>query len=600
MATPGRNTPHEKLSPDERDGVVLRLYEQLLEIEQRLIPTGMHVFGRPPDSRQMGDMLRMVASFDRPEIGARSLPDLVAAGLGLPGYQQLLKESASSAERLAQRERVEALVNQAIGIFLDAGREAGADLAAAYLAEQASVLPQQCFETFGILTRIRNQLSVNQELDSLVRALRGEYIEPGPGADIIQNPDILPTGRNTHAVNPYGIPSPVAFQKSEQVAAALLQRSLEERGHYPEAIAMVLWGMDNIKTQGEGVAQALWLMGVEPVRDSMNRVTDVAVMPPERLGRPRIDVVMTISGIFRDLFGTTMELLDKAVRSVAELDEPAHMNFLRKHVLERMAEGCPFEDAMIRVFSNAAGNYGTNVNFMVIDGQWERTDEIGDLFVTRKCFAYRRGLEGREARELLDRALSRVEVTYQNIDNTEIGITDVDHYFEYLGGLSRAVAKRAGAQPNTYLSDTIAPLAKVRSLEETVRLEARTKMLNPKWYEGMLRHGFSGVAEIEHHVTNTFGWSATADAVDGWIYDEIARTYVLDEAMRDRLCSLNPHATRNLALRLLEAEGRGFWASDGAVVNRLHEIVADVENELEGVDAGRRRSRATGGSASSP
>ena len=426
-------------------------------------------------------------------------------------------------------------------------------------------------------------MSVNQEVDSLARALRGEYIEPGPGADIVQNPDILPTGRNTHAVSPYGIPSIAAFQKSEEVASALLERCRREQGGYPEAIGMVLWGMDNIKTQGEGVAQALWLMGVEPHRDAMNRVTDVRVLPLERLGRPRIDVVMTISGIFRDLFGATMELLDKAVRTVAGLDEPAESNFVRKHVQEQMAEGCPAEDALIRVFSNAAGNYGTNVNFMVLDSQWERTEQIGDLFVARKCFAYRRGVEGREARELMERALSRVEVTYQNIDNTEVGITDVDHYFEYLGGLSRAVAKRSGAQPKAYLSDTVSPLAKIRSLEETVRLEARTKVLNPKWYEGMLRHGFSGVAEIEHHVSNTFGWSATADAVDGWIYDEIASTYVLDQVMLDRLRSLNPHATRSLALRLLEAEGRGFWASDQAVLERLHDVVADVEDQLEGV-----------------
>ncbi len=575
----------ESLSPNLRDRIVLRLYERLLEVEQRLIPNGMHVFGRPPGDRQAADMLRMVASFDRPEVGARSLPDLVARGLGLAGYRQLLNESGASEERLAQRERVEGIVRQAIQLLL-AKKSAGAGAAAAYMTEQASVATGDSLPMLHLLTRILGQLSANQELDSLARALKGEYIEPGPGADIVQNPDILPTGRNTHAVNPYGIPSTAAFQKSEEVATALLERCRRERGGYPETIGMVLWGMDNIKTQGEGVAQALWLMGVEPLRDPMNRVADVRILPLERLRRPRIDVVMTISGIFRDLFGATMELLDKAGRSIAELDEPWEWNFLRKHVQEQTAEGCPVEDALIRVFSNAAGNYGTNVNFMVLDSQWERADQIGDLFVARKCFAYRRGIEGREARELMERALSRVEVTYQNIDNTEIGITDVDHYFEYLGGLSRAVAMRAGARPKMYLSDTVSPLAKIRSLEETVRLEARTKVLNPKWYEGMLRHGFSGVAEIEHHVSNTFGWSATADAVDGWIYDAIASTYVLDPEMLGRLCSLNPHATRSLALRLLEAEGRGFWASDKTVLDRLHDVVADVEDQLEGVDAG--------------
>jgi magnesium chelatase subunit H len=616
------------VSAEERDRIVLGIYEQLLEIEQRLIPTGMHRFGVPPVDFQMADMLRMVASFDRPEAGARSLPELAASGLGLPDYRSLLKESAASEERLAQRERVEAVVREAIAELLaaaqpsreplnhrgtetqrksflrnnklragvaegkdcreeiPAGMESDAARAAALLQKEASVPAAESLPMFRLLAGIREQLGVNGELDALSRALRGEYIEPGPGADIVQNPGILPTGRNTHAVNPYGIPSPVAFRKSEQVVQALLERCLDERGHYPEAIGMVLWGMDNIKTQGEGVAQALWLMGVEPRRDAMNRVSDVEVIPLERLGRPRIDVVMTISGIFRDLFGATMELLDKAARTVAALDEPPEMNFLRKNIQAQMAAGDSFDDAVIRVFSNAAGNYGTNVNFMVIDRQWERSDEIGDLFVTRKCFAYRRGLEGREARELMERALGRVEVTYQNIDNTEVGITDVDHYFEYLGGLSQAVEKRSGARPTVYLSDSLSPLLKIRSLQETVRLEARTKALNPKWYEGMLKHGFSGVAQIEHHVTNTFGWSATADAVDDWIYDEIARTFVLEESMLERLRSLNPHATHSLATRLLEAEGRGYWSADKAVIERLRDISVGLEDQLEGVSGG--------------
>jgi magnesium chelatase subunit H len=225
---------------------------------------------------------------------------------------------------------------------------------------------------------------------------------------------------------------------------------------------------------------------------------------------------------------------------------------------------------------------------MVLDSQWEDARELGDLFVTRKCFAYGRDSEGRnleglQAQKLLERALSRVEVTYQNIDTTEVGITDVDHYFEYLGGVSKAVEKQTGARPRIYLSDTLSPGAKVRTLEETVRLETRTKTLNPKWFEGMLRHGFSGVAEIEHHVTNTFGWSATADAVDDWVYDEVAWTFVLDEQMLNRLRSLNPHSARTLVGRLLEASGRGFWSAEESVLERLRDVFAALEDKLEGV-----------------
>ncbi|HZB47301.1 MAG TPA: cobaltochelatase subunit CobN, partial [Pyrinomonadaceae bacterium] len=287
--------------------------------------------------------------------------------------------------------------------------------------------------------------------------------------------------------------------------------------------------------------------------------------------------------------GATMMLLDKAVRCVAELDEPEELNPVRANVRERVeGDGCTFDEAALRVFSNAPGSYGTNVNFMVMDSQWESADALSDLFVTRKCFAYGRGrdgraLEGREARGALSRALSNVEAAYQNVDSFEIGITDVDHYFEYLGGVSKAVERHAQARPAVYLSDALSRDARVRTLPEMVRLETRAKTLNPKWYEGMLGHGFRGVAEIESHVTNTFGWSATADAVDGWVYDEVARTYVLDGEMLERLSSLNPHSARSLVARLLEAEGRGFWEAEAGVVERLREAFSDLEDRIEGV-----------------
>lgn len=574
---------------EDRDKRVLELYERVLEVEQRLIPTGLHVFGRPSDHHEIIDLLRMVASFDRPELGIRSLTNLLAEALHLPTYQTLLKESPASEQRMIERERVEELARQSISLFVSEQNDGGMASAITFLSEQANISPDELRKIFTMLTELRAQLEQNHETPSLMRALRGEYIEPGPGADIIQNPAILPTGRNTHAVNPYLVPSPLAFERARPVAEALLERHLSATGRYPETIAMVLWGIDNIKTEGEAVAQVLWLLGVKPRRDSLNRATGVEVIPLAELGRPRIDVVMTISGIFRDLFGTTMGLLDRAVRRVAELDEPEDFNFVRKHIKEQIATSdFSFDEAVVRVFSNAAGNYGTNVNFMVLESQWEDSAELGDLFVTRKSFAYGRdsagrNFDGREAKRLLERALSRVEVTYQNIDTTEVGITDVDHYFEYLGGVSKAVEKHAGARPVIYLSDTLSPNAKVRTLEETIKLETRTKALNPKWYEGMLKHGFSGVAEIEHQVTNTFGWSATADAVDDWIYDAVAETFVLDEQMLERLRSLNPHSTRTLVGRLLEASGRGLWKAEQSVLEKLQDAFGKLEDQLEGV-----------------
>ena len=569
----------------DRDRRVLDLHDRLVEIEQRLIPTGLHVFGRPSGGTERADMLRMVASFDRPEAKTRALPDLVAEGLGID-YQGISRQSRPiTEEELKQREEIEAIVTTAIHTFI----AHGVDAASSQLKDGANVKPEDSRPVLLLLEKISRQLETNVEIEALLRALRGEYIEPGPGADIVQNPAILPTGRNTHAINPYSVPSEVAFARAEVVADSLLERYQSEHGHYPRAMALVLWGLDNIKTQGEGVAQALWLLGVRPVRDGLNRVTQVAAIPLAELKRPRIDVVMTVSGIFRDLFSPTVELLDKAVRLVAELDEPAELNYVRRNVMEQMdGTTCEFDEAAVRVFSNAPGNYGTNVNFMVMDSQWESEETLGDLFVTRKCFAYGRDsrghqIEGREARVAMDRALARVEATYQNIDTFEIGITDVDHYFEYLGGISKAVEKRARARPAIYLSDSLSRDAKIRTLEETVQLETRAKTLNPKWYEGMLKHGFRGVAEIENHVSNTFGWSATADAVDDWVYTEVAKTFLLDEEMLQRLRSLNPHSAHSLVNRLLEAHGRGYWDADAETVDRLRAILADLEDQLEGV-----------------
>jgi magnesium chelatase subunit H len=540
--------------PDDqyRDKRVFAVYEQLLEMEERLIPTGLHVFGRASSSGEQTDLFKMIAAFDRPELGVWGLPP--------------------------------ELVGDAVQEFFDRG-----SVAAIRFCEAQGLTRESTQPVFELLENVSSRLKTNGELDSLIRAIRGEFIEPGPGADIIQNPDVLPTGRNTHAINPYAVPSAAAFTRSEIVATSLLERHRSENGRYPEAMALVLWGLDNIKTQGEGVAQALWLLGVRPVRDALNRTTDVEPMTLEELGRPRIDVVMTVSGIFRDLFSPTVQLLDKAVRLVAQLDEPLESNYVRKHVLEQIEnDSCTTDEAAVRVFSNAPGNYGTNVNFMVMDSQWEREETLGDLFVTRKCFAYGRdsrgrAFEGREARLAMDRALSRVEATYQNIDTFEIGLTDVDHYFEYLGGVSKAVEKRARAKPAIYLSDSLSREVKIRSLEETLRLETRTKTLNPKWYEGMLKHGFRGVAEIENHVSNTFGWSATADAVDDWIYTEVANTFLFDESMLERLRDLNPHSAHALVQRLLEANGRGYWDADTEALAKLRDISRSLEDQLEGV-----------------
>jgi magnesium chelatase subunit H len=588
------------------DSFVIDLYNQLLEVEERLIPSGLHIVDEPPDLAGLTDMLNSIASFDRGKPGsdeeARALPTLIAEGFGW-NIEELRKNARQDNDTLARWERLTRIQRHAVNLFIEGllqdNPPSGKHKAAKYLLEEAKVSLAASENMFDYLVEVADALRNNTEIQQIIRAFNGEYIEPSSGNDIVRNPAVLPTGRNIHALDPSLVPSPVARRLGEKSCKAVLERARVEmglpEGQYPETIAMVLWGTDNIKTDGEGVAQALYLMGARAIADGMGKVSGVKLLPLAELGRPRIDVVCTVSGIFRDLMPNQMELLDRAARLAAQANEPSEMNFIKKHVDEEMAKGVSFEEAAARVFSNAPGNYGANVNFMVDSGSWENEDELAEAFLNRKGFAFGVKAQGEEARKLMESALSRVQLSFQNVDSAEIGITDVDHYFEYLGGISKTVEKlNGGKRPPALLADSLSATSgglgqgnNIRTIEEMVRLESRTKLLNPKWYEGMLKFGYEGVREIEVRVTNTYGWSATAKAVDNWVYNDIDKTFVQNEELRQRMIELNPYSFKGIVGRLLEANGRGYWEADANTIERLKELYAGLEDEIEGVGGGK-------------
>jgi magnesium chelatase subunit H len=297
-------------------------------------------------------------------------------------------------------------------------------------------------------------------------------------------------------------------------------------------------------------------------------------------------VVITLSGIFRDLLPMqTRMLAEAAYLLAASADEPADMNFVRKHALAYQAEhGCDLETAALRVFSNAEGAYGSNVNLLVDNSRWEDDGELADTYQSRKCFAY--GADGKAASqaELLGSMLADVQLAYQNLDSIEVGITSLDQYFDTLGGIHRAVKRARGEDVPVYISDQTTGSGKVRTLEEQVALETRTRVLNPKWYESVLEHGFEGVRQIESHVTNTMGWSATTGQVAPWVYEQMSETFILDESMRQRLASLNPHSAVKVVHRLLEAHERQYWEPDEESLEALHRASEDLEDWLEGIN----------------
>ncbi|MCK0099946.1 magnesium chelatase subunit H [Qipengyuania sp. S6317L1] len=422
------------------------------------------------------------------------------------------------------------------------------------------------------------------ELAALIHALDGGYVQPAPGGDIVANPDVLPTGRNIHGFDPFRIPSAYACILGTDQAEKLIARHIANGEPFPQSIAMVLWGTDNMKTEGVQIAQAMTLLGARPRRDSYGRLAGAELIPLEELGRPRIDVVMTLSGIFRDLLPLQTRMLAEAALLASQADEPLEQNFVRKHSLAQQARhGCDIETAALRVFSNAEGAYGANVNQMIEGAVWADPDELANAFEINKGFAYGVGGTPVQQRELLQSHLADVDFTYQNLESVELGINDVDQYVDGLGGVSRSVSKAKGKDAPVYILDATRGKPKVRTLSEQIDLEARTRTLNPKWFEGMLEHGFEGVRAIEGHVNSTFGWSATTGQVQPWVYQKISETFVLDEEMRRRLAALNPKASARVAGRLLEACDRHLWEPDEATLEALREANDELEDRLEGV-----------------
>jgi magnesium chelatase subunit H len=457
----------------------------------------------------------------------------------------------------------------------------GRPMAEAALRDHLRVMAATDAETRD---RVAHLLRQDTELDGLMRALSARYIEPVPGGDLIRSPEVLPTGRNIHAFDPFRMPTAFALQEGAKQA----QRLIAAAGEFPRSVALVLWGSDNIKSDGGPIAQALALMGAKPRFDGYGRLCGADLIPLAELGRPRIDVVMTLSGIFRDLLPLQTRMLAEAAYKAATADEPTEMNFVRAHALSYAAQmGVDMPEASLRVFSNAEGAYGSNVNQLVDSGAWGEEDELADAYQARKSFAY--GLDGKAHKNagLLQAALKDVDLAYQNLESVELGVTTVDHYFDTLGGISRAVKRAKGGQEApVFIGDQTRGEGKVRTLKDQVALETRTRSLNPKWFEGLLKHGHEGVRMIEAQVTNTLGWSATTGQVDPWVYQRLSETFVLDDDMRRRIAALNPQASARMANRLLEAFERNYWHPDEATLAALQAGADELEDRLEGLTPG--------------
>lgn len=507
------------------------LYAYLQVLETRLFSSGLHVLGQSPSSEA-------IASYLRAYFGA-------------------------------------ALTEEAI--------------AAVAVGEDATQL-QQRFDLNGNTPHLTEAIQIREllhqtsdELTNLLRGLNGEYIPPAPGGDLLRDgPGVLPTGRNIHALDPYRMPSPAAYERGRAIARKILDQHQQETGTYPETVAVMLWGLDAIKTRGESLGILLELVGADPLKEGTGRIVRYELRPLETLDHPRIDVLANLSGIFRDSFVNIVELLDDLFQRAATVEEPESQNFIRKHALALEAQGIAQGSA--RLFSNPAGDFGSLVNDRVVDANWESGEELGETWTGRNSFSYGRRDKGQARPEVLQALLKTTDQVVQQIDSVEYGLTDIQEYYANTGGLKRAAEMQRGKTTVASFVESFSKDTTPRRLEDLLRLEYRTKLLNPKWAAAMVDQGSGGAYEISQRMTALMGWAGTTDFKENWVYDQAATTYALDPAMAAQLRQANPEAFRNIVGRMLEAHGRGFWHPDAATLEQLRDLYDLTDKELEGVD----------------
>lgn len=544
-------------------GYLARARDYLEELEQRLIVDGLHVFGETPAPERAAALIE--AALDVPRAGKPGLAALLRA-LGVPADQIAAARAAFVRQYvLGERRPDPAQAHLAAMLAGAAAQPAGAEL-------------------IGHGRQLLHNMAASDELGALVHALGGGFVRPAVGADPVRaGAGALPSGRNIHGIDPWRLPTDAALERGAAMAELLLSRHLAEHGSYPQTVAQPLWAIDTIKNEGEGLGVVLALVGARPERDGQGKIWRFALTRLPELGRPRVDMLLDISSIFRDTFQMTLDLLDDLFRRAAAADEPAEQNYIRAHVLDMQRQGQTWEQATARIFTQAPGNYGTGVEELIDESAWEDTSQLADIYLHRSGHTFGGGRAGKPAPETLRGLLGTVDHVFQAIDSVEYGLSDMQHYYGHSGALQLAAGQaRGGAVPLSY-AESYTGTIKINSAAELLRIEARSKLLNPKWYEGMLSHGFAGAAEIGNRFTYLLGWSAVSDVVDPWVFESAAATFVLDEQMRARLAAANPQAARNAVARLLEANGRGLWQADDTTIARLQAIYGDLEDRLEGI-----------------
>ena len=606
--------------PDDFGGFILEIDGYLCELKDAQIKDGLHILGDTPQDEQLVGLLCALTRLDIS--GVPSLRRAVSEALGMD-YSRVMDELGESPsspvsnvlERLDAEtpvrtngdllERVELLCRQAYRELLDSGFHRD-DVAPVV----ANVLGNPDSQTQYVLEYVADTIYpalmlTPDEISNLLRGLEGKFVPPGPsGAPTRGMANILPTGRNFYSVDPKSIPSPSAWETGKQLAQSLLEKYLEEEGSYPEMVGMVVWGTSAMRTHGDDVAQILQLLGIRPVwQPESRRVLGIDVIPLEELGHPRIDVTVRISGFFRDAFPNLINLLDQAVELAASLDESPEDNYVVKHLQEDLArreaeaasegagETVPGDRAasLYRIFGSKPGTYGAGILTVLDERNWETVQDLAEVYTAWGGYAYTQQDHGVNARSQFRLRFSQIVVAAKNQDTREHDIFDSDDYMQYHGGMIATVRALSGRNPRQFFGDSADPSrAKNRDLQDEARRVFRSRVVNPKWIESMKRHGYKGAFELAATVDYMFGYDATAQVIEDWMYEDVTESYVLDPETQQFFQESNPWALKGIVERLLEAIERGLWEEPPPEMReKLQQLYLELEADLEARQEGR-------------
>ncbi|MFN9887141.1 MAG: cobaltochelatase subunit CobN, partial [Pseudanabaena sp.] len=561
----------------------------LCEIKEAQIRDGLHIFGQCPEGRQLRDL--GVAIARNPTANRLGLTRAIAQdwGLDFDPLTANLGESlpASSHPRLANcriiGDAVE-VIEEYAATWVETltpspspkrGEEDKKINIAPLLPSWEKGLGDECLAIQTELTWIRDRLlpslhKTKQEITNLLRGLNGEYVPSGAsGAPTRGRPEVLPTGRNFYSVDIRAVPTETAWDIGRKAADVLIETYTQEHGEYPQTLGLSIWGTSTMRTGGDDLAEALALLGVQPVWDGVSRrVVDFEILPLSILGRPRVDVTLRISGFFRDAFPNLIDLFDSAVNAVANLDEPSDQNPLAAKVQTESAqwqrEGLTLEQAQersrYRVFGSKPSAYGAGLQGLIESQNWENEQDLARAYINWSAYAYTSKSEGKSAPEAFNQRLSNMQIVLQNQDNREHDILDSDDYYQFQGGMTAAIKSMSGNAPEVYFGDNSRMAQpKVRKLSEEIARVYRSRVVNPKWISGAMRHGYKGAFEMSATLDYLFAYDATTNCVSDFMYEGVAEAYIFNPEVQNFIKSSNPWALRDMSERLLEANQRGMW-----------------------------------------